>query len=70
VGPVADGRPANPVLLGAALFPEIMAQRGDVGGRDILERHAGQVSLVEIDDPRTVADIDTVQDYEAVGGHA
>jgi molybdenum cofactor cytidylyltransferase len=70
VRPVADGRPANPVLLGAALFPEIMAQRGDVGGREILERHAGQVSLVEIDDPRTVADIDTVQDYEAVGGHA
>jgi len=69
VRPVVGGRPANPVLLGAALFPEIMAQRGDVGGREILERREDQVSLVEVDDPRTVADIDTVQDYEAVGGH-
>jgi molybdenum cofactor cytidylyltransferase len=68
VRPAVDGRPANPVLLSAALFPEIRAQRGDVGGREVVDRHHDEVSLVPVDDPRLAADIDSPEDYAAAGG--
>jgi molybdenum cofactor cytidylyltransferase len=70
VRPAVDGRPANPVLLSAALFPEIRAQHGDVGGREVVDRHQDDISLVPVDDPRLVADIDSPQDYAAAGGSA
>lgn len=67
VRPAVGGRPANPVLMSAALFPEILAQRGDVGGREIVERHLDDATLVPVDDPLVAVDIDTAQDYEAAG---
>lgn len=70
VRPLLGDRPGNPVLMSAALFPEILEQRGDVGGRDIVQRHLGEVCLVPVDDPRLVADIDSPQDYEAARGNA
>jgi len=69
VRPLAGDRPTNPVLMSAALFPEILAQRGDVGGREIVERHSGEVYVVPVDDPRLVLDIDSVADYEAARGY-
>jgi len=68
VRPLVGARPANPVLLSAALFAEILEQRGDVGGREIVERHPGEVCLVPLDDPTLVVDIDSPQDYEAARG--
>ena len=65
VRPAVAGRPANPVLLSSALFPELLEQRGDVGGREVVERHAGEVSLVSLDDQRVCIDIDSPEDYEA-----
>jgi molybdenum cofactor cytidylyltransferase len=65
VRPAVGGRPGNPVLMGSELFPEILEQSGDVGGREIVERHSDEVSLVSIDDPRVCVDIDSPQDYEA-----
>ncbi len=64
VRPVAEGRPANPVLMSAALFPEILRQQGDVGGREVVERHPDEVQPVPLDDPRVVMDIDSREDYE------
>jgi molybdenum cofactor cytidylyltransferase len=66
VRPVVGGRHANPVLMSAALFPEILEQRGDVGGREIVERHAGEVSLISVDDPRLCVDVDSPLDYKTV----
>jgi molybdenum cofactor cytidylyltransferase len=68
VRPLAGARPANPVLLSAALFAEIFAQRGDVGGREIVARHPDEVVLVPLDDPALVIDIDSPEDYEAAKG--
>jgi molybdenum cofactor cytidylyltransferase len=63
VRPVVATRPANPVLLGSVLFPEVMEQRGDVGGRGIVERHAADVALVALDDGAVIMDIDSPDDY-------
>jgi len=65
VRPLVGARPANPVLFSAALFPEILGQRGDVGGREIVARHPDDVCLVPLDDPALVIDIDSPEDYQA-----
>lgn len=69
VRPQVGGRPTNPVLMSAALFPELLAQRGDVGGREVVTRHPGEVCLLAWDDCRLIADIDSVADYEAARGY-
>jgi molybdenum cofactor cytidylyltransferase len=64
VRPSVAGRPANPVLISAVLFHEIAAERGDVGGRRVLERRADDVCLVPVDNPHELVDIDSLQEYE------
>lgn len=64
VRPEVGGTPGNPVLMSSALFPEILAQRGDVGGREIVARHPGDVDTVPVDDPWVGVDVDTFADYE------
>ena len=66
VRPELDGRPANPVLFSARLFPELLRETGDRGGRDVIQRHAGEVCLVAVDDPRACMDIDSLEEYEDV----
>lgn len=61
-------RPANPVLMSADLFPELLAQQGDVGGRDVAARHAEEVQLVPVDDA-SVMDVDTAEDYRLATEH-
>lgn len=64
VRPQVDGRPGNPVLFSASLFPELMGEDGDRGGRQVILRHRDDVCLVEVDDPLLCLDIDTLDDYE------
>jgi molybdenum cofactor cytidylyltransferase len=64
VAPVYKGRRGNPVLFDQALFPELVAVEGDRGGRSLLERHKGDMELVETDVHAVLIDIDTWQDYE------
>ena len=56
--------------MSAELFPEILGQHGDVGGREIIARHPGEICLVAVDDPRVGMDIDSVEDYEAARENA
>jgi molybdenum cofactor cytidylyltransferase len=58
------GRPGNPVLVSASLFREIARERGDVGGRHVIERLGDDVCLVPVDDPHQLVDIDSPQEYE------
>jgi molybdenum cofactor cytidylyltransferase len=64
VRPESDGRAANPVLFPARLFPELERETGDRGGRDVAQRHAAEVHLVPVDDPRLCLDVDSPEDYE------
>ena len=58
----ADG-PGNPVLINRRLFPELLAIEGDVGAREVLNRH--RQALREIDKSGWPAprDVDTLEDY-------
>ncbi len=61
--PVRGGRAGHPVLFARALWPELRALAGDVGGRDVVRRHWAEAALVEQDLPR---DVDTEEDYRAL----
>jgi molybdenum cofactor cytidylyltransferase len=64
VRPEVEGRPGNPVLFSARLFPELLRETGDRGGREVVVRHADEVHLVTVDDPRLCLDVDSPEDYE------
>lgn len=66
VRPVVDGRPANPVIFGASLFPELLQETGDRGGRSVIRRHPDEVSLLAVDDARVCMDVDSLAEYEKV----
>lgn len=60
VVPVHAGQRGNPVGFGRAHREALLALRGDQGARAILKAHP--VSVVSVDDPGVVLDIDTVAD--------
>jgi molybdenum cofactor cytidylyltransferase len=57
--PVVDGRRANPVLLGAALIPQLRELSGDEGARAILAGLGERLALVEVEDAGVLFDVDT-----------
>ena len=65
VYPTYRGLQGHPVLVYAALFPDLRALRGDRGAKALLER--GAAEAVPVDDEGVLLDIDTPEDYaEAV----
>ncbi len=63
VRPAFHGRPGNPVLFDARVFPELAAVEGDEGGRSLLRRHAAEVRLVPTEQPGVLQDVDTWEGY-------
>jgi CTP:molybdopterin cytidylyltransferase MocA len=58
-----DGRPRNPVLLGRAHWPAVLAlATGDVGARPFLRAHPELVTHVECGDVGSPDDIDSPED--------
>jgi molybdenum cofactor cytidylyltransferase len=62
--PTHKGSRGNPVLLGRAVFPEILALDGDIGCRAIFGGHLEGIVMVEVDDAGILIDIDNKADYE------
>lgn len=62
VVPCHQGRRGNPVAFAADYLPELRALDGDRGARALLERDAGRVVELALDDPGIHRDIDTVAD--------
>lgn len=58
------GRRGHPVGFAASLREELVALRTDVGAREIIQRHAGEVRLVRCDDPGILYDVDTPEDLQ------
>jgi molybdenum cofactor cytidylyltransferase len=60
-------RRGHPVGFSAALRDELMALEGDVGAREVLARHAGELQAIPSDDPGILIDIDTRADLDRLG---
>ncbi len=56
--PVFEGRRGNPVLLGASLFPQLLALRGDEGARRVLQGLGDRLVLIEAPDDGVLFDVD------------
>ena len=66
VRPRYNGQPGAPVLFDRALFGELMALRGDTGGRAIVRAHPREVVYVDWADAEAAIDVDSPQDLEAL----
>jgi len=60
--PIFQGRRGNPVLLGATLFPDVLALQGDAGARAILQDLGDQLALVDAPDDGILFDVDLPTD--------
>ncbi len=58
IAPVVRGRRGHPVLFPRRFFDDLAALAGDAGARTLLERNAGAITNVEIDDDAIVDDVD------------
>lgn len=65
VVPVYGGVRGHPVLFAREVFGELLAVRGDQGGRDVIARDPGRVAEVQVDGPAPV-DIDVREDLTRV----
>ena len=60
--PMFDGRRGNPVLLGRAVFPDLLRLTGDEGARSVLQRLGELLALIEAPDDGVLFDVDEVRD--------
>lgn len=60
--PVFEGRRGNPVLLGRALFPQLLGLKGDAGARAVLQGLGERLALVESPDDGVLFDVDQRSD--------
>jgi len=63
VAPSYQGQRGNPVLFARTIFPELLAVTGDQGARGVLAADPSRIHSVAFDDPRPLADIDTLEAY-------
>ena len=62
--PSYKGQKGNPVIWGRSFFQDLSNLQGDVGGRALFREHPAAMNLLEMDDPWTVTDADTPEDFE------
>lgn len=62
----ATGQRGTPALFASSLFAELAALRGNVGGRALFDRYRDRLSVLEIDDPLALADVDTPEAYKTL----
>ncbi len=64
--PSLDGNAGHPPLFDAALLPELRAVTEERQGlREVVSRHRGERMLVPVDDPLTLTNLNTREQYEA-----
>ena len=66
VAPFHQGQRGQPVLFDRALFAELLAAVDDNSRRELIARHWDHMARVDVQDPATLCDIDTRQDYEKI----
>jgi molybdenum cofactor cytidylyltransferase len=62
VAPAVHGRRTTPVVFPSDLFPDLIRQTGDVGGRGVLNQNPERVVQIEMGSYYDDADIDTPED--------
>ena len=61
--PVFQGKRGHPIIFTIKYKAELLGLKGDVGGREVIERHPDDILEVAISSPGITIDIDTPGDY-------
>jgi len=64
--PVCDGQTGHPLLLSTDLLDAILADSGERGLQGAIDRLGIPMTRIPVDDPGTIHDADTPDDYEAL----
>ena len=64
--PVCDGKTGHPIMIDSSLIGGLLADSGERGLKGALERCPAQMVQVEVEDPGTLKDADTPEDYAAL----
>lgn len=64
--PVYQGKRGHPVIFSIEYRNELLALKGDVGAREIIERNPGDILEVSVDCEGVCVDIDTIDNYQLI----
>lgn len=64
--PVYENQQGHPILFSAGLIPEILGDSGEGGLRGALDRCSAAMAMIPVDDPGTLQDADTPEDFSAL----
>lgn len=66
VCPMCQGRQGHPIYIRTTLVPEILADCGEQGLKGAMDRCSVPLQRIEVDDPGTIHDADTPEDFSAL----
>jgi len=61
--PMCEGKQGHPILIARELIPEILNDCGEMGLKGAMDRCSVPLKRVEVDDPGTIHDADTPEDF-------
>jgi molybdenum cofactor cytidylyltransferase len=61
---IYKNRKGHPIAFSKKYFNELKRLKGDIGGRNIVEKYKKDVLEIEVDDEGIIIDIDTKEDYK------
>jgi molybdenum cofactor cytidylyltransferase len=65
--PSYEGRRGHPVIFMRPVFDEILRTPNALGARAVVRADPSRVAVVSVDDPSVLEDVDTPEDYKALG---
>ena len=64
--PMCEGQQGHPILIANTLIPEILKDCGEMGLKGAMDRCSVPLSRIEVEDPGTIHDADTPEDFSAL----
>ena len=64
--PMCEGKQGHPILIDRRLIPEILADCGEMGLKGAMDRCSEPLLRIDVDDPGTIHDADTPEDFSAL----
>ena len=64
--PMCQGKQGHPILIANELIPEILNDCGEMGLKGAMDRCSVPLRRIEVEDPGTIHDADTPEDYSAL----
>ncbi|MBR2048357.1 MAG: NTP transferase domain-containing protein [Oscillospiraceae bacterium] len=64
--PMCDGKQGHPIMIANSLIPEILSDCGEMGLKGAMDRCSVPLLRVDVDDPGTIHDADTPEDFSAL----